>query len=302
MKKKILKGLLFFLIGFIAFFAFRLIYGYVKYDSNTEYIAVDQQNSGNYYFPESNDGNTKTNIASSKYEGKKESKPNDNYIPASTEQKYEKIGSMAAKTDEFEKTEKKFRDLIKKYDALIQYEQKYGLPGHRSLGMTVGVPPNNFDAMIEEVKALGKLESIQIDKVDKTNEYKELNAQRTSLEKTLASLTALKSKGGKIDEYVNLEQQILDYEKQLQELGVQLGDYDAENEFCTVKYNLTEKAVTIKESIPFLYRVMVALQWTIKFYFVFVLIVAFASLAIFLILKAAQMFKWIQKPSDKKHE
>jgi hypothetical protein len=302
MKKKILKGLLFFLIGFIVFFAFRLIYGYVRFDTVTEDYTTDQQTTYYSNNTDMNNANTKTNIASSKYESKENKKSDQNYIPVSTEQKYEKIGTMSAKTDDFDNTEKKFRDIIKKFDALIQYEQKYGLPGHRSLAMTIGVPPDNFDAMISEVKALGKLESIQIDKVDKTNEYKELNAQRTSLEKTLASLTALKSKGGKIDEYVNLEQQILEYEKQLQELGVQLGDYDAENEFCTVKYNLVEKAVIIKTAIPVMYRVMVALQWTIKYYLVFVLIIALATLAVFLILKVAQMFKWIQKPPDKKHE
>ena len=62
--------------------------------------------------------------------------------------------------------------------------------------------------MILEIKKIGKLESIQIHKTDKTNEYRNLNAQRESLEKTRAALISFKGKGGKIDELINIENKI----------------------------------------------------------------------------------------------
>lgn len=299
MKKKIIKGLLYFLIGFVLFFGFRLIYGYYRYDSFGSGSYSYMQSTTYNASIESGGGNYRKNIASAQYKSKEIVKDTYEKPQITTDQKYEKIGTLTATTNEFDNTEQKVRGLIKKYDALIQYEQKSGLTNYRSLNLVIGVPPASFDSMISEVKKLGNLGSIQIDKVDKTNEYKELEAKRISLEKTIASLTALKSKGGKIDEFVNLEQQILEYEKQLQELGVQLGDYDAENEFCTIKYTLTESS-KIKSSIPFLYRVFTAFVWTVKYYLAFVLIILFASLACFIIIKIAQALKWIGKPPQEK--
>lgn len=298
MKKKILKGLLFFLLGFIVFFGLRLLYGYMRYDDNgTDHYVNTEQYTSYEFNVRSDDGYTRKNIASTKYKSK-ESVTMEMKAPQmpSSDQKYEKVGSLSSTTKDFEPTENKIRALVKKYEALIQYEQKTGLPGNRLLNLVMGVPPANFDAMVAEMKSLEKLASIQIDKVDKTNEYKELNAEKVSLEKTITSLTALKSKGGKIDEYLKLEQQILEYEQQLQDLGVQLGDYDEENEFCTIRYTLTEDKNTVT-SIPLFQRLMVALEWTIKYYFVFVLIVAFSAFGTFLLLKIAQLLKLIPKPN-----
>lgn len=61
-----------------------------------------------------------------------------------------------------------------------------------------------------------------ITKVDKTNEYRQLNAKKASLEKTLASLNDLKNKGGAISDFVSLHEKILEIETQIQELGVDL--------------------------------------------------------------------------------
>ncbi len=310
MKKKIIKGLLFFLIGFIVFFGFRLLYGYIRYDStgHDQYNYYEETNSNQNIF-NSEDEYTRKNIASTKYNPKNSETKSESAdeIMASpppqenTDQKYEKIGNLSSTTKEFENTEKKIRDLVKKYEALIQYERKTGLPGNRWLTMVMGVPPENFDAMISDMKVLGKLTSIRIDKVDKTNEYKELNAKKVSLEKTLTSLNALKSKGGQIGEYLNLEQQILDYERQLQDLGVMLGDYDSKNEFCTVNCTLSEDS-SVEITIPFLQRFMVALEWTIKYYGVFMVIIALGALSAFLIVKVVQLIKWLQKPGEKKEK
>ncbi len=301
MKKKIIKGVLFFLIGFVVFFGFRLLYGYLRYDAD----GTDQFQGAYYtsyeYSYEQNDQYVRKNIASTKYENKGGKEGKSESVSISTDQKYEKIGSLSASSKEFENTESKVRDLIRKYNALIQYEQKSGMEGSRRLHLIVGVPPEGFDGMIGELKAFGKLESIQIDKVDKTNEYKELEAKRISLEKTIASLSSLKAKSGKIDEYVNLENQILEFERQLQDLGVQLGDFDAENEFCTVKYSLREDTY-VPTGIPFLQRAMVALEWTVKYYLAFVLVIAFSALAAFLIIKIAQLIRRLSKPADNKQE
>jgi L-lactate utilization protein LutB len=77
--------------------------------------------------------------------------------------------------------------------------------------------------MSTDLQKIGKLLSIQIDKSDKTNEYKDLQAKRVSLEKSHASLIGLKGHAAKVEELINLENRILELEKEIQTLGVHLG-------------------------------------------------------------------------------
>ncbi len=205
------------------------------------------------------------------------------------DQKYQKIADINTSSNNFEKDEQKIRSAITKYKALIQFENNSGLPGTRSLQMAIGVPPHEFDNIIPELKKIGHLQSLNINKVDKTNEFKELKGKRQSLEQTRSALLALKLKGGKIDEFVNLENRILEIEEQIQNLGVQLGDYDATNEFCTVKVSLIEKALQIKSSVA--QKIVSALEWTFKYYFLFILTMFIAGLTILIGLTALEKLK-----------
>src|SRR5260370_606896 len=114
--------------------------------------------------------------------------------------------------------------------------------------------------MVGELRKIGELSSINIDKVDKTNEFKELKAKRASLEKTRDALVSLKNKPGRIEEFTALENRILEIEEQIQSTGVSLGDYVQENEFCTVKLSLEEKGAAAA-GISFRHRAVVALAW-----------------------------------------
>lgn len=45
-----------------------------------------------------------------------------------------------------------------------------------------------------------------------------------------------------------------------------LGEYDKENECCAVKVTLEEQPAAVATAMPFLQRIKVALEWTIKYY------------------------------------
>jgi len=128
---------------------------------------------------------------------------------------------------------------------------------------------------------IGSVVSKEITKIDKTNEYKNLNAKKASLEITRQSLLEIKKQSGKIDEYINLQNRILEIEQELQSLGVQLGDFNEENEFCTVRLTLSEFR-EIKVSL--LHRVKVSFEWAAEYYLVMLGIAAFASMFGFFLL------------------
>lgn len=276
------------LVGiFMLMFVLRLIYGYfypgVARDSAV-FSGLEISSSG---------GDFRKNYASEKLKlGGFQQEPNQ---PAKgpVSQKYEKVATLQSKSTQFERDEQSVRDKIKAYKAVIQYEQNIGNPGNRQLQLMIGVKPERLDSFYVELQQIGKILSRQITKTDKTNEYLQLNAKRVSLEKTRDALIELKKRGGEIDDYIGLANRILEVEGELQGLGVQLGNYDEENEFCTVRFSMQEGE---EQKISFFTRVKVALEWTIKYYALLMAGLFFAALL------ALSVLSVLEKLSTKKSD
>lgn len=282
--QKLKKLVLFLILSFTLLFIFRLIHGYTKpVHQNTNQVQFLEELS-----------NTRRNYASKSYKVK--ASPVSQAI-VQVDQKYEKIAEINTKSSEFDSEEKNIRSNIKQHNAIIQFEQKKGNKGFRRLSLLIGVPPEKFDTLYNQLIKIGKVQSKQITKKDKTNEFKELQAKKNSLTKTRNSLIELKSKGGKIEEYVNLENRILDIEQQLQELGVNLGDFDQENEFCTVKLSLIE-GKEIK--IGLTQRIKVALEWTVKVYLGMITSLFFIIVSSYLFLLVIEKLKILERILNKK--
>ncbi len=212
-------------------------------------------------------------------------------------EKYEKVGSVASHSRDFVNDEKRLRGTVEQYKAIIQSEQATGLAGHRVLRLGIGVDPEKFDVLIEDVRKIGELTDIQITKSDKTNEYKNLNAKRVSQEKYRTALKALKGRGGKVTELIELENKILEIEQEIQNLGVKLGEFDEQNEFCTVRVTLVENRGAVKAGFftNLLRRIKIALEWTIRYYLMAALLLLFSGLAILVFLMIAERLGFIRQ-------
>jgi Domain of unknown function (DUF4349) len=172
-------------------------------------------------------------------------------------QKYEKIATLTELTQDFEADRKRVDDLIAKQQGIVQFERATGLAGRRVLYLGVGVPPDDFDAFIDAVKAIGTSAQIEIIKNDKTNEYLQLRAKRATLDKARAGLEALQ--GGSVDERIHVQNRLTEIEERIQELGVSLGEFDSQNELCTVKLTLIETTAGAPTSWG--RRIIDALEW-----------------------------------------
>lgn len=267
------------IIIFVLLFLFRLGYGYT--------LTPGEEYSGGPSFDSFE--SSKRNFASDDYIGKKDDMKGDYDATeefqsspepiATVDQKYEKIADVQSGSSQFDEDEKYVRKQVEESDGIIQYERKYGNDGDRRLQLQIGVPPENFDSLYAQLICVGKIHSKEIIKNDKTNEYLELNARKASLEKTLKSLIEFKNVNGKIDEYINLENRILEIEEQLQNLGVNLGDFDESNEFCTIRFSLSETETPKKVVWSFMFRGKVALEWTIRYFAIIVVSAFFAGSA-----------------------
>ena len=240
-----------YIIGFIAIFGLRVL---LTNSNNTSAIPAPVEILGTY----GDFSYGKRNIASQKRASAA--------TPTAVDQKYEQVANIGTVTEEFDQDETTARRLIKESSALVQFEQRSGLEGYRRLQLAVGVAPARFDNLSDQLQKIGILAQLQIDKTDKTNEYLDLQASKVSLEKSRDALLDLKSRHGGIDELINLETRILELEQQIQSLGVNLGDFDAENEFSTVKLVLTEKKKRNAITKGIGARLFEAVIWTLQYY------------------------------------
>ena len=241
--------------GFVVLLVLRVGYGYFRHpDEPRSMGAVEEFEWGS------------RNYASTKFEkggsGRDALSPPEGGI----DQKYERIAELAVGTHSFADDHARVRAAIESHQALVQFERSGGLERARSVHLAIGVDPERFDQLVAELQAIGSVERIQVHKVDKTNDYRQLQANRLALEKARTSLIALQGKGGSIEELVRLEEKILATEREIQELGVQLGEFDEENEMCTVKLTLTERVPATAAPIPFAHRLKVAFEWTVVHY------------------------------------
>ena len=274
---------------FIFLFAFRLLYGFVAMDNNNS-----SDYSDNFF---SSIDNLRKNYASEKIAMKGDVQVSSNIA---SNQKFEKTASIKTKTSEFEKDEKLLKAKAKSYTAVIQYEQNLGQKGNRQIHLLIGVNPTLFDSLYNDLQKIGFIKATEITKVDKTNEYRKLNAKKTSIEKTLQSLNDLKTKGGQIADFVALNDKILEIEAKAQELGVELGNFDSENEFCTVKLSMYEGAT--EKNVSFMHRFKVALEWTVKYFAIIAVTILVLTLTIFVLLLIVDKLKIINSIKSKLNE
>jgi hypothetical protein len=285
MKKKILNGLLLVFVGYLVLVALRFILLELGGPSRREAAFYEQSIA--IQMPALASVSSVRNYATAKYA--------QVAAPVQTEQKYEKIASLTSSTSQFEADERKARDSVRLHSGLIQEEQSVSTDRRRSLLLTIGVPPDNFDAAVIALKTIGENAGFEVTKTDKTNEYLGLRAKRTSLEKTRDALMGLKGQGGKIEELIKLEQEILNLEEKIQALGVQLGQFDKENEFCTVRFALTEKIPHQGQPVHFGY-LLDAMAWASTVYLALLGCTFVGLLCVLLVLGIVEKARLFQPP------
>lgn len=277
MKRKAIKtGVIISLIISAVLFAVRFIYSmtYTVYTSADTGWTVNQIYQVNQEKP-----GLIQNFASSQIRYEKTGTGNADYV---VDQKYEKTAWITSNTADFENDNTLLTKTIDSAKAIIQYENRTGLPGYRSVYMAIGVHPSQFDSFIESIREIGTLSGISINKVDKTSEYKNLEADKQSLEKARDALTALKERSGDIGDLIDLQNRILEIEEQIKVYNVQLGQFDEENEFCTVHITFSEIIKYEKSRPDILKSVLTSIVWAVKYYLATCAIAALSALFILL--------------------
>jgi hypothetical protein len=154
---------------------------------------------------------------------------------------FEKNAQLAMGTTEFADDVAHVRSALAEHQATVFHEKSSGLAPERRLTLQVGVHPDRFDALVDQLREIGHLDSISVTQRDRTAELRRLHAQRQSLKKHLEAVRKLR--GGKnpsVEDELKVEQKIQDIEKELQTLSVQFGELLGEESFYNVYFTLFE--------------------------------------------------------------
>jgi hypothetical protein len=154
---------------------------------------------------------------------------------------FEKNAQLALGTAAFEADEGAIRAAIATHQAVVFNEKKSGIAPNRRITLEIGIHPDRFDDLVEELRQVGQLQSISVQQRDRTDEFRRLHAQRKSVQQYLEAVRKLR--GGKVaslEDELKLEQKIQDIEKELQVLAVQLGDLLGKESFYHVYVTLSE--------------------------------------------------------------
>ena len=279
MRTRFVLGVMGLGLGFLLLFGLRVGYGYLAVPDPAGPTAGPSSGGESFAFEVG-----RNNYASRKARRKGPS-------AGGVDQKYERVATLDARTKDFASDERRVRSAIAKVSGLVQLERKSGLEGQRRLHLAIGVDPARFDPLVSELGAIGDRISVRIDKADKTNEYRDLRAQQGSLTKSRTALIALKSQGGSIEELIQLQDRILNLEERIQQLGVSLGEFDEENEFCTVKLTLRDHVAPVAAAgIPLWQRAKVAFEWTVPVYFQLITALVFGAVFVLLALFMLERF------------
>ena len=102
------------------------------------------------------------------------------------------------------------------------------------------VPASSFDPAIEEIKTLGTLKSQSLQADDVTEEYVDLQAQRTALANQLVQYQRIMEKADNVSEILEVQEQIERVQVEIDRIDGRLKYLDSRVDYSTITVSLSE--------------------------------------------------------------
>lgn len=156
-------------------------------------------------------------------------------------QLFEKRAQIGCRSQDFQADESKLRSQLALHKAIVFFEKSEGTAPRRKLYIELNVPPEQFESLVAGVKTIGHLESILVQQRDRTSEFRKLQSQRRTMRSHLDAIVKLRDRPmTSLDDALKLENKIIDIERDLQNVGVQMGDLAAKESYFHVDMSLIE--------------------------------------------------------------
>lgn len=108
---------------------------------------------------------------------------------------------------------------------------------------TLQVPVNNFEALVGQVQALGKVSSLNTQADDVTSQYVDLQAQISALQDSRQQYLTIMAKATTVGQILAVQEQLDNVNNQLQQLQGQQQLMQSETSYSTLNVTLSQKTV-----------------------------------------------------------
>ncbi|MEW5784705.1 MAG: DUF4349 domain-containing protein [Bacillota bacterium] len=115
--------------------------------------------------------------------------------------------------------------------------------GQYSANLTLRVPVNRFDAVMEQLQDLGKATNIQTGDDDVTMDYLDLEARIKNLEAQEARLREILAMAAKVDEVLAVESELSRVRGEIESMTAQFTYLKDQVSFSTIQLNITEEVI-----------------------------------------------------------
>jgi hypothetical protein len=154
---------------------------------------------------------------------------------------YDKTAELSTGSPDFGEDEARIRKAIATHKAIVFSESATGIAPARLLSIGIGVHPDRFDGLLQQISQVGQLVANKVQQQDRTGEFLRLHAERQSLKKHQEAIVKLLANDKlTVEEALKLEQKVLEVEKEMQPMGVKLGDFVGKEPSYNLFLTLTE--------------------------------------------------------------
>ena len=181
--------------------------------------------------------------------------------------------------------------LAKKYDGIIVNSSTSKWEEREEALIEIKIPPKHFMTVLDEIKAIGDIESKSISEEDVTEEYYDIQARLRNKRKVRERLFDLLRKAYRVKEVLEVEREIERVGEEIERLEGRLRYLDSKTDYARIHITLYNRTIPIIETIGIKEGFIRAFQIAIKFFFgiiwfIIILIPLFIIIAIIWIIIA----------------
>jgi hypothetical protein len=153
---------------------------------------------------------------------------------------------------DFESSQKRLEEILQRHGGYVGQMTTSAPEGaDRKFSATLRVPANQLDAVIAEVKALGRVESESQSGEEVTAQYIDLQARLTNARNTEQRLTELlRRQTGKLDEVVTVEEKISEVREEIERMEAEQKSLSQRVDFGTLSVSFSEERKTQLQVMP----------------------------------------------------
>lgn len=159
---------------------------------------------------------------------------------------------LALVTKEFDNSRAAIEAVVRQHQGYAAHLQATGQPGSgRSLQATFRVPAEQLDAVLAEIKKLGRVEQESQGGEEVTQQYVDLGARLSNARHTEQRLIeVLRQRTGKVTDILAVEQEIARVRGEIERLQAQLKNLEIQVRFATLQVRLSEEYKAQLEVAP----------------------------------------------------